>query len=164
MKKALGLGLLVAILFTGFIMVKDLIGVSSFYMAAIAMAMFAVLGPFGDYFKMGLSILIGVFVGLVGILVLATQVPLPPDNLIYVAVASGLSLFLLVLISSAGMRIDGMFLGWAGYFASVYGTYTTDASSLATVAIPSAVGVCVSLLLGLVMAILVMKAAMAANQ
>ena len=164
MKKAVILGLLVSIFFVVFILAKDLIGVSSFYMAAVSMAMFAILGPFGDYFKTGLAMLIGVIVGLIGIIVLATNMPLPPDNLVYVAIVSGVSLFILVLISVTGIRIDGMFLGWAGYFASVFGTYTTNPTALATGALPAAVGVSVSLLLGLVMAIVVMKIAMATNQ
>lgn len=164
MKKALSLGLLVAVLFFLFVMVKDSIGVSSFYMAAIAMAMFAVIGPVGDYFKAGVSMLLGVFIGLVGILVLAGFMPLPPDNLIYVALISSLSLFALVLLSAAGLRIDAMFLGWAGYFATVWGTYTTDAAALASGAIPAAVGICVALLLGLLMAIAVMRIAMAVNK
>ncbi len=164
MKKALSLGLLVAVLFFLFVMVKDSIGVSSFFMAAIAMAMFAVIGPVGDYFKAGVSMLLGVFIGLVGILVLAGFMPLPPDNLIYVALISSLSLFALVLLSAAGLRIDAMFLGWAGYFATVWGPYTTDAAALASGAIPAAVGICVALLLGLLMAIAVMRIAMAVNK
>ncbi len=164
MKKAVGLGLLVAIFFAVFILVKDCIGVSSFYMAAIAMAMFAVLGPFGDYFKMGLSMIIGVVIGLAGIIILIAKMPLPPDNLVYLAIVAGVSLFLMVLISTTGIRIDGMFVGWAGFFASVYGTYTTDAAALATGALPAAVGVMVSLLVGLVLAVAVIKIAMAVNQ
>ncbi len=164
MKKAISLGLLVAVFFAAFIMAKDFIAVSSFYMAAVAMAMFAVLGPFGDYFKTAISMLLGVIVGLVGILVLVAGMPLPPDNLVYVAVVSGLSLFVLILLSVTGLRIDGMFLGWAAFFASVYGTYVTDAAALATGAVPAAVGVCVSLLVGLVMANIIIKIAMATNQ
>lgn len=164
MKKAIGLGLLVAVFFAAFIMAKDFIAVSSFYMAAAAMAMFAVLGPFGDYFKTAISMLLGVVTGLVGILLLVAVLPLPPDNLIYVALVSGLSLFVLVLLSTIGLRIDGMFLGWAAYFASVYGTYTTNAAALATGAVPAAVGVCVSLLVGLIMANLIIRIAMATNQ
>ena len=164
MKKALSLGLLVAVLFFLFIMVKDSIGVSSFFMAAIAMAMFAVIGPVGDYFKAGLSMLLGVFIGLVGILVLAGFMPLPPDNLIYVALISSLSLFALALLSATGLKIDAMFLGWAGYFATVWGTYTTDAAALASGAIPAAVGISVTLLLGLLMAIAIMRIAMAVNK
>ncbi len=163
MKRAIGLGLLVAVFFAAFIMVKDYIAVSSFYMAAVAMAMFAVLGPFGDYFKTGISMVIGVFVGLVGIIILIAKMPLPPDNLVYLAIVGGVSLFILILLSVTGLRIDGMFLGWAGYFASVYATYTTNAASLATAAVPAAVGVCVSLLVGLVMASLIIKIAMALN-
>ncbi|MEA1961170.1 MAG: hypothetical protein U9N81_07850 [Bacillota bacterium] len=164
MKKAVGLGLLVAVFFAVFVLLKDVIGVNAFYMAAIAMAMFAVLGPVGDYFKTGIAIIIGVVVGLAGILALVGFMPLPPANLIYLAVVSGLSLFLLVLISTTGLRIDAMFLGWAGYFAAVYGTYSTDAASLATGALPAAVGVMVALLLGLLMAIIVIRIAMAVNQ
>ncbi len=164
MKKAIGLGLLVAVFFTAFILAKDFIAVSSFYMAAVAMAMFAVLGPFGDYFKTGISMLAGVFVGLVGIILLIAKMPLPPANLVYLAVVCGVSLFVLILLSTTGLRIDGMFLGWAAYFASVYGTYTTDAAALATAAVPAAVGVCVSLLVGLVMANIIIKIAMATNQ
>lgn len=164
MKKGIGLGLLAAVLFAVFVLFKDHLGVSSFYMAAIAMAMFAVLGPFGDYFKAGISMLIGVIIGLAGILVLLLFAPLPPENLLYLALVSGISLFLLILISTSGLRIDAMFLGWAGYFASVFGTYTSDAAALATGAIPAAVGVSVSLLLGLIMAIIIIRVAMAANQ
>lgn len=164
MKKAIGLGLLVAVFFAAFILAKDYIAVSSFYMAAVAMAMFAVLGPFGDYFKAGISMVVGVLVGAIGILVLIAAMPLPPGNLVYMALVCGVSLFLMVLVSTFGLRIDGMFLGWAAYFASVYGTYTTNAASLATGFIPAAVGVCVSLLVGLVMANIIIKIAMASNQ
>lgn len=164
MKKGIALGLLVGILFSIFVLVQDMIGVNAFYMAAVAVAMFAVLGPFGDYFKAGLSMLIGVVVGLAGILTLLVTMPLPPDNLLYVALVCGLSLFLMVLISTTGLRIDAMFLGWAAYFASVYGQYMADAPSLATTAIPAAVGVSASLLLGLIIAIVTIRIAMAANR
>ena len=153
MKRGIGLGLLVAI----FMLLKDSLGMSACFMAAIAMAMFAVLGPVGDYFKAGISMLIGVIVGLVGILVLATKMPLPPDNAVYLAAICGLSLFLLVLVSMAGLRIESMFLGWAGYFASIWSTYTTNVTALMTGALPAAVGVSVSLLFGLLMAVIVMK-------
>lgn len=164
MKRALGLGLLVGMMFVIFILIKDSIGINSFYMAALAMAMFAVLGPFGDYFKAGIAILIGVFVGLAGIIVLVLLMPLPPENIPYLALVSGLSLFLLVLISTIGLRIDAMFLGWAGYFAAVFGTYTADAAALATEAMPAAIGVSVSLLLGLLMAMVIIRMAMLINQ
>lgn len=157
MKRGIGLGLLVAILFAVFVLLKESLGMGSFFMAAIALAMFSVLGPVGDYFKAGVSMLIGVIVGLVGILALATKMPLPPDNVVYLALVCGLSLFILVLISISGLRIDAMFLGWAGYFASVWSTYTTNVTALSTGALPAAVGVSVSLLLGLLMAIIVMK-------
>ncbi|NLX03342.1 MAG: hypothetical protein GXY40_12575 [Syntrophomonadaceae bacterium] len=75
-----------------------------------------------------------------------------------------MSLFLLVVISTTGMRIDAMFLGWAAYLAAVFGTYTTDTPAMATLALPAAVGVSVSLLLGLFMSLLVIKIAMAVNQ
>ncbi|HHW62065.1 MAG TPA: hypothetical protein GX404_09200 [Syntrophomonadaceae bacterium] len=164
MKRGIALGLLVGILFALFVMVKDLIGVNAFYMAAVAVAMFAVLGPFGDYFKAGLSMLIGVVVGLAGILILLVATPLPPENLVYVALVSGVSLFLMVLVSTTGLRIDAMFLGWAGYFAAVWGQYMADPTVLATTAIPAAVGVTASLLLGLVIAILTIRIAMAVNR
>lgn len=157
MKRGIGLGLLVAIFFSAFVLLKDTLGMSSFFMAAIAMAMFAVLGQVGDYFKAGISMLVGVIVGLAGILVLATKMPLPPNNTVYLALICGLSLFLLVLISTLGLRIDAMFLGWAGYFASVWSIYTTNVAALSTGALPAAVGVSVALLLGLLMAIIIMK-------
>jgi len=96
--------------------------------------------------------------------VLALKMPLPPDNLVYVAVVCGISLFLLVLVSTAGMRIDAMFLGWASGFAAVYSTYLANASGLSAVLAPSFVGVVVSLLVGLVMSLIVVKIAMAVNQ
>lgn len=157
MKRGIGLGLLVAFIFAILVLFKDVLGMSSFFMAAIALAMFAVLGPAGDYFKAGVSMLIGVIVGLVGIIVLATKMPLPPDNAVYLALVCGLSLFLLVLISIVGLRIDAMFLGWAGYFASVWSTYTTNVTALTTGALLAAAGVSVSLLLGLLMSVIVMK-------
>jgi len=163
MKRAVGLGLLVAAFFGAFVLLQDNIGVSSFYMAAIAMAMFAVLGPVGDYFKTAIAMLIGVVIGLAGIFTLIGFMPLPPDNTVYLAIVSGLCLFLLVLVSTTGLRIDAMFLGWAGYFASVYGTYMSDAASLAAGAIPAAVGVSVALLIGLLMAIVIIRIAMAVN-
>jgi len=164
MKKAIGLGLLVAIFFAIFVLLQDYLGASAFYMAAVAMAMFTVLGPFGDYLKTAIAILIGVVVALAGMIILAAKMPLPPDHLLFVAIISGVSLFLLVLISTAGMRIDAMFLGWAAYLAAVFGTYTTDAPAMASLAVPAAVGVSVSLLLGLFMSLLVIKIAMAVNQ
>ena len=157
MKRGIGLGLLIAVIFSVFVLLKDTLGMSSFFMAAIAMAMFAVLGQVGDYFKAGISMLVGVIVGLAGILVLATKIPLPPNNTVYLALICGLSLFLLVIISTTGLRVDAMFLGWAGYFASVWSTYTTNVTALTTGALPAAVGVSVALLLGLLMAIIVMK-------
>lgn len=164
MKNALGLGLLVAVFFAIFVLVQDLIGASTFYIAALPLAMFAVLGPFGDYLKAAIAMLIGVIVALAGVLALAGFMPLPPDNILYVALVTAISLFLLVVISASGMRIDAMFLGWAGYFAAVYGTYTTDAAALVTQAVPAAVGVSVSLLVGLVLSLIVIKIAMAINQ
>lgn len=163
MKKAIGLGLLVAILFTAFVFFKDYVGASAFYIAAVAMAMFAVIGPFGNYIKTAISMLIGVVVALAGIITLALKMPLPPDNLAYLAIICGLSLFLMVLLSPLGFRLDAMFLGWAGYFAAVYGTYTSDPTALAAILLPSAVGVAVSLVIGLVMSLLVIKIAMAVN-
>lgn len=157
MKRAISLGLLVAIIFSVFVLLKDQLGMSSFFMAAIAIAMFAVLGQVGDYFKAGLSILVGVVVGLAGILVLATKMPLPPNNTIYLALICGMSLFLFVVLSVTGLRIDALVLGWAGYFASVWSIYTTNVTALANAALPSAVGVSAALLLGLLMAIVVTK-------
>ncbi len=92
-----------------------------------------------------------------GILVLAAKMPLPPNNTVYLALVCGLSLFLLVILSTTGLRIDAMFLGWSGFFASVWSTYTSNVTELATGALPAAVGVSVALLLGLVMAIIVTK-------
>lgn len=157
MKRGIILGLLVAIIFSAFVLLKDTLGMSSFFMAAIAMAMFTVLGQVGDYFKAGLSMLAGVVVGLAGILVLATKMPLPPNNTVYLALICGLSLFLLVVLSATGLRIDAMFLGWAGFFASVWSIYTTNVAELATTALPAAVGVSAALLLGLLMAMIVTK-------
>lgn len=164
MKRTLGLGLLAAVLFFIFIFFKDALGVTSFYLTAIALAMFAVLGPLENYFRAGLSMLLGIFIGLAGILVLAGFMPLPPDNLLYVAMVSSVSIFLLVLLSAAGLRIDGLFIGWAGYFATVWGTYTADAAALATGAVPAAVATSVALLLGLLMAMIIMKIALAVNK
>lgn len=164
MKKAIGLGIIVAVLFAIFVLFQGMIGASAFYLAAITMAMFAVIGPFGDYLKTGIALLIGVIMGLVGIIILATKMPLPPDHLIYLTIVSSISLFILVLLSTTGLRIDAMFLGWAGYFAAVFGTYTTDPAALGSLALPAAVGVSVSLLVGLVLSLIVIKIAMAVNQ
>jgi hypothetical protein len=163
MKKAIGLGLLIAVLFAAFVMFKDYVGASAFYIAAVAMAMFAVIGPFGNYLQTAVSMLIGLVAAMVGIIVLALKMPLPPDNLVYLALVCGLSLFVMVLLSPLGCRLDAMFLGWAGYYAAVYGTYTSDPTALASMLLPSAVGVGVSLLVGLVMSLLVIKIAMAVN-
>lgn len=157
MKRGIILGLLVAIMFSAFVLLKDTLGMSSFFMAAIAMAMFTVLGQVGDYFKAGLSMLVGVIVGLSGILVLASKMPLPPNNTVYLALICGLSLFLLVALSATGLRIDAMLLGWAGFFASIWSIYTTNVAELATGALPAAVGVSAALLLGLLMAMIVAK-------
>ncbi|NLJ71456.1 MAG: hypothetical protein GX333_00405 [Syntrophomonadaceae bacterium] len=164
MKRAIGLGLIVAIFFAIFVLFQGVIGATAFYLAAITMAMFAVIGPFGDYFKTGVSLLIGVAMGLVGVIILATKMPLPPDHLIYLAIVSAVSLFLLILLSVTGMRIDAMFLGWAGYFAAVFATYTSNPSALGDIALSAAIGVSVSLLVGLVLSLLVIKIAMAVNQ
>ncbi|WP_054694547.1 DUF1097 family protein [Syntrophomonas palmitatica] len=164
MKKAIGLGLLVAVFFAVFVLLQDYIGAKAFYVAAISTAMFAVIGPFGDYFKTAIALVIGVVVAFAGIVIMAQKLPLPPDNLVYVAMVCGVSLFLMVLISVTGMRMDAMFLGWASYFAAVYGTYVSDTTALATQALPSAVGVLVSLLVGLVMSLLVVRIAMAVNK
>ena len=164
MKKAFGLGLIVAIFFAIFVLFKDVLGASAFYMAAVSMAMFAVIGPFGDYFKTGLALLIGVVVSLAGLIILAQKTPLPPENTLFIAIVSGISLLLLVLLSTTGLRIDAMFLGWAAYLAAIFPVYTSDATRLAHLALPTAVGVIVSLLVGLVMSLLVIKIAMAANR
>lgn len=164
MKKAIGLGLIVAIFFAVFVLFQGQIGASAFYLAAITMAMFAVIGPFGDYLKTGIALLVGVLMGVIGVIILATQMPLPPNHLIYLTIVSSISLFVLILLSTTGLRIDAMFLGWAGYFAAVFGTYTTDPSALATLLLPAAVGVSVSLLVGLVLSLLVIKIAMAVNR
>jgi hypothetical protein len=164
MKKAIALGLLVAVFFAVFVMCKDLIGASVFYVAAISMAMFVVIGPFGDYFKSAIAMLVGVILGLISILALAGAMPLPPDNTIYVALVSGVALFILVLLSTTGLRIDAMFLGWAAYFAAVYPTYVADATQLTSLAVPAFVGVSVSLLVGLVLSLLIIKIAMAVNK
>ena len=77
MKKAIGLGLLVGIFFAVFVLFQEYIGASAFYIAAVAMAMFAVIGPLGNYLKTAIAMLIGVVVGLAGILALAATMPLP---------------------------------------------------------------------------------------
>ena len=164
MKKAIGLGLLVGVFFAIFVAFQGFLGASAFYIAAVAMAMFAVIGPFGDYLKTAIAMLIGVAVGLASMITLALFMPLPPDNLMYVAIVSGVALFLLVLLSVTGLRIDAMFLGWAAYLSAIYSTYVSNAAALATQAAPAAVGVCVSLLVGLVLSLLVIKIAMAVNQ
>ncbi|HPF43311.1 MAG TPA: DUF1097 family protein [Syntrophomonadaceae bacterium] len=164
MKKAIGLGLLVGIFFAVFVLLQEYIGASAFYIAALAIAMFAVIGPFGDYLKTAIAMLIGVVVGLVGIVALAAAMPLPPDNLIYVAIVCGLSLFLMVLLSATGMRIDAMFLGWAAIFAALYQTYLTNTTAIATQALPALVGTCVTLLVGMVLSLIIIKIAMAVNK
>lgn len=164
MKKAIGLGLIVGIFFALFVLFQDFLGASAFYIAAVAMAMFAVIGPFGDFFKVAIAMLVGVVIGLASMIILGVSFPLPPDNLMYVAIVSGIALFLLVLLSVTGLRIDAMFLGWAAYLAGIYPTYISNAPALATQAVPTAVGVCVSLMVGLVLSLLVIKIAMAVNQ
>lgn len=164
MKKAIGLGLLVGIFFAVFVFLQEYIGASAFYMAAIAIAMFAVIGPFGDYLKTAIAMLIGVIIGLVGIAAMALTMPLPPDNLMYVAIVCGVSLFLMVLLSAASLRIDAMFLGWAAIFASLYQTYVTNTTAIATEAVPALVGTCVTLLVGLLLSLIIIKIAMAVNK
>ncbi|MBO8159310.1 hypothetical protein [Thermosyntropha sp.] len=164
MKQALSLGILAAILFAIFVYFQELIGASAFYIAALSMAMFAVIGPFGDYLKTGIAMLIGVAVAMAGIVVLAGKFPLPPDNTAYIALVSGIAIFVLVLLSAIGLRIDAMFIGWAGYNAAVFPVYLTDASLLAEQALPAAVGVSVSLLVGLVLSLIVVRIAMAVNK
>jgi len=164
MKKALGLGLIVGIFFALFVLFQNYLGATAFYIAAVAMAMFAVIGPFGDYLKVAIAMLVGIVVGLASMIILALSFPLPPDNLLYVAIVSGVALFLLVVLSVTGLRIDAMFLGWAACLAALYPTYMADAASLATAAVPATVGVTVSLMVGLVMSLQVIKIAMAANR
>ena len=164
MKKAIGLGLIVGVFFALFVLFQNYLGATAFYIAAVAMAMFAVLGPFGDFLKAAIAMLIGVVVGLASMIVLALFFPLPPDNLMFVAIVSGIALFLLVVLSVTGLRIDAMFLGWAACLAGLYPTYVADAASLATAALPAAIGVCVSLMVGLVMSLLVIKIAMTVNR
>lgn len=95
MKKALGLGLIVGIFFALFVLFQNYLGATAFYIAAVAMAMFAVIGPFGDYLKVAIAMLVGIVVGLASMIILALSFPLPPDNLLYVAIVSGVALFLL---------------------------------------------------------------------
>lgn len=164
MKQALSLGILVAALFAIFVYFQEFVGASAFYIAALSMAMFAVIGPFGDYLKTGIAMLIGVIVAMAGIVILAGKFPLPPDNIAYIALVSGIAIFVLVLLSVTGLRIDAMFIGWVGYNAAIFPVYMADATRLATEAIPAAVGVSVSLLVGLVLSLLVIKIAMAVNK
>ena len=88
MKKALLWGLVAAVLFGVFIYFQGLLGAEAFFLAAIALALFITLGPDGEFFKMGLSMLAGLIIGLAGIFVLAIAFPLPPYNTGYVAVVS----------------------------------------------------------------------------
>jgi len=164
MKKAIGLGLIVGVFFALFVLFQNYLGATAFYIAAVAMAMFAVLGPFGDYLKAAIAMLVGVIVGLASMVILALYFPLPPDNLLYVAIVSGIALFLLVVLSVTGLRIDAMFLGWAAALAGLYPTYLANAASLASAIVPAAVGVTVSLMVGLALSVLVIKIAMAVNR
>jgi hypothetical protein len=102
MKKAIGLGLIVGIFFALFVLFQEFIGATAFYIADIAMAMFAVIGPFGDFFKTAIAMLIGVVVGLASMGILALKFPSHPINLMSVAIVSGIALFLLVLLSVPG--------------------------------------------------------------
>lgn len=164
MKTTVGLALMVAVLLALIVFLKDLLGMQAFFMGAIAMVMFAVLGPFGDYFKAGLSIVIGVIVGFAGIIALALTMPLPPDNTVYIALVFGLSAFLLVILSLTGLSIPSMFIGWAGSCAALYNTYATNTTALAATGPSAVLGVTAAMLLGLCMSVLIMKAAMAINE
>ncbi|NLF46055.1 MAG: DUF1097 family protein [Syntrophomonadaceae bacterium] len=164
MKKAIGLGLLVGVFFAVFVLFQEYIGASAFYIGAVAIAMFAIIGPLGNYLQAAIAMLIGVVVGLVGIAALALAMPLPPHHLMYLAIVCGISLFLMVLLSATGMRIDAMFLGWAAIFAALYNTYVTDTTAIATQAVPALVGTCVTLLVGMVLSLIIIKIAMAVNK
>ncbi len=159
MKKVLSLGLVIAVLFGIFVFFEGLLGAKAFFLAAIALALFVTLGPQGEFFKMALSMLIGIVIALASIFILALAFPLPPENTGYVAAVSAVSVFLVVLLSAASLRIDGLLIGWAGLFAAVYPIYLSDPTALATAGVPAAVGAGVSLLVGLVLGLLVLKMA-----
>jgi len=159
LKKVLLLGLVIAALFGIFVFFEGLLGAEAFFLAAIALALFVTLGPNGEFFKMALSMLAGIVIGLIAIFALALAFPLPPDNTGYVALVSSVSLFLVVLLSAAGLRLDGLLIGWAGLYAAVYPIYVSDPTTLAAAGVPAAVGAAVSLLIGLVLGLFVLKMA-----
>ena len=159
MKKVLLLGLVIAVLIGVFVLFEGLLGAKAFFLAAVALALFVTLGPQGEFFKMALSMLVGIVVALVAIFVLALAFPLPPANTGYVAAVSAVSVFVAVLFSAASLRIDGLLIGWAGLYAAVFPIYLSDPTALAVAGVPAAVGAGVSLLVGLVMGLLVLKMA-----
>ncbi|MGI6550123.1 MAG: hypothetical protein ACOX4Q_08855 [Syntrophomonadales bacterium] len=159
MKKVLLLALVIAVLFGAFVFLEGLLGAEAFFLAAIALALFVTLGPYGEFFKMAYSMLAGLVIALIAIFFLAVSLPLPPDNMGYVAIVSSVSVFLVVLLSAVGLRLDGLLIGWAGLFAAVYPIYLSDPTALATAGVPAAVGAAVSLLVGLVLGLLVLKMA-----
>jgi len=159
LKKVLLLGLVIAVLIGVFVLFEGLLGAKAFFLAAVALALFVTLGPQGEFFKMALSMLVGIVVALVAIFVLALAFPLPPANTGYVAAVSAVSVFVAVLFSAASLRIDGLLIGWAGLYAAVFPIYLSDPTALAVAGVPAAVGAGVSLLVGLVMGLLVLKMA-----
>jgi len=161
LNKALLWGLVAAILFGVFIYFQGLLGAEAFFLAAIALAFFVTLGPNGEFFKMGLSMLVGLVIGLAGIFVLALAFPLPPYNTGYVAIVSAASLFLALLLSAVGLRLDGLLIGWGGLYAAVYPLYQNDPTVLASAGLAAAVGAAVSLLVGLVLGLFIIKMAVA---
>ena|GEM_PF-313732 len=153
MIRSAALALISALLFAVIVLVKNALQMEMFFMAAVSMALFSVLGQKGNYLKHGISLLVGVAVALIGIILLSTQAPLPPANLLPLVLVCSLSLFLFVLGSLVGLSTPGLVLGWASYLATIWSTYNYNVTALASEALPSAVGVSAALLLGLVMAL-----------
>lgn len=148
-------GLLSGALFVVIILLKDVLGMEVFFMAAVSMALFSVIEERGNYFKEGLALLIGVGVAFLGVIFLATKMPLPPNNLVPLLLVCGLSILILVLISGTSLKANSLLLGWASYYASVWPIYTKDVTALSSAALPNVVGVSAALLLGLVMALII---------
>lgn len=148
-------GLLSGALFVVIILLKDVLGMEVFFMAAVSMALFSVIEERGNYFKEGLALLIGVGVAFVGVIFLATKMPLPPNNLVPLLLVCGLSVLILVLVSGTSLKANSLLLGWASYYAAVWPIYTKDVTALSSVALPNVVGVSAALLLGLVMALII---------
>lgn len=157
MKKIIIPALTVGLFFGLLVMFQDSLGAKGFFLAALSFSLVITLSAQGGFMRMTASLLSGLVIGLAAIMTLALAFPLPPDNNLYVALITALSLIILVVLSPLGLRLDGMLLGWGGIFAVLFPIYFSDPTVLESLVVSTTLGTAVSLAAGLVLALAVAK-------